>query len=126
MAQQQQKQEQTNMVFLSGPLKFDPKIYDNNTTCLIDVGMKASIQVSIFTGDNAPEGNDKLSEKLKRFREGDFIQVQAILRPYGVKKGDTWKNVLSVDVVRIKNDPPQRQREVHPGQSQMRDDDVPF
>jgi hypothetical protein len=122
MAQQQEKQEQANMVFLAGKLKFDPKVFDNNTTALVDVGLKASIQVSVFTGENAPKGNAELAAKLKRFREGDYIKVVAMLRPYGVKQGDTWKNSLSVDVTTIKNDPPQRGRAA----TDQRDDDVPF
>ena len=125
MAQQKQEQERTNMVFLAGVLKFDPKVYDNNVTCLIDVGMKASVQVAIFTGENAPTGNHTLAEKLKRYQEGDFIQVRAMLRPYGVKKGDVWKNSISVDVTEIKNNPPQRQREPE-RQRERSDDDIPF
>jgi hypothetical protein len=117
----QQKEEQTNMVFLAGTLRLDPKIFDNNTTALIDVGLKTAIQVSIFTGENAPKGNSELANKLKRFREGDFIKLVATLRPYGVKKDDGWKNSISIDVTNIKNDPPQRGRS-----SASADDDVPF
>lgn len=120
--QTKQDQEQTNMVFLAGKLKFDPKVFDNNTKALIDVGLKASIQVSVFTGDNAPDGNAQLAAKLKRFKEGDFIKLVAMIRPYGVKDGDTWKNSISIDVTNIKNDPPQRSS----GRQQPSDDDVPF
>jgi hypothetical protein len=120
---QQQKEEQTNMVFLAGKLKFDPKVFDNNTTALIDVGLKSSIQVSIFTGENAPDGNAALSAKLKRFKEGDFIKLVAMLRPYGVKNGEKWKNSISIDVTTIKNDPPPRGSS---RQQQADDDAVPF
>lgn len=122
-SKQQQQQEQTNMVFLAGLLKFDPKVFDNNTKALIDVGLKASIQVSVYTGENAPDGNTQLAAKLKRFKQGDFIKLVAMLRPYGVKGDDGWKNGLSIDVTNIKNDPPQRSREP---QGQLRDDDIPF
>lgn len=110
--------EKTNMVFLAGKLKFDPKVFDNNVKALIDVGMKSAIQISIYTGN---EENKELAAKLKRFRGGDFIKTVCILRPYGVKQDDdSWKNSLSVDITTIKNDPPQRQRETRA------DDDVPY
>lgn len=120
--QQTNQEEQTNMVFLAGKLKFDPKIFDNNTKALIDVGLKASIQVSVYTGENAPGGNTQLAAKLKRFKQGDFIKLVAMLRPYGVKNDDGWKNGLSIDVTNIKNEPPQRGRE----RQQPADDDIPY
>lgn len=114
--------EKKNMVFLAGNLKFDPKVFDDNTRCLIDVGMKSCIQCTIYTGQNSPSGNAELASKLKRFAEGDFIQVVCILRPYGVKKDSGWVNNVSVDITNIKNDPPQRQQQ-NRGRS---DDDLPF
>lgn len=116
---QSDNEERTNMVYLAGKLKFDPKKFDDNTRALIDVGLKGCIQVSIYTGKN--NGNQKLAERLREFREGDFIKLIAMLRPYGVKDDEgQWKNNISIDVTAIKNDPPRRQRE------QRRDDDVPF
>ena len=115
------KTERTNMVFLAGLLKFDPKVYDTQVRVLIDVGQKSCIQVNIYTGDKAPEGNKELSSKLRRFKEGDFVKLVAMLRPYGVKQDDdTWKNNLSVEITEIKNEPPQRQRQ------SRADDDIPY
>jgi hypothetical protein len=118
---EQPKTEQTNMVWLAGVLKLTPKRYEANVTCLIDVGLKASIPCAIYTGEKAPDGNKEIASKLMKFAEGDFIKVVAFLRPYGVKNGDTWKNSLSIDITQIKNDPPQRKRESKPT-----DDDIPF
>jgi hypothetical protein len=119
MSDTKSKNEKTNMVFLAGTLKFDPKNYDSNVKALIDVGLKNAIQVSIYTGDAK---NEELAGKLKRFRQGDFIKVVAMLRPYGVKQDDdSWRNNISVDVTEIKTEPPQRQRESSPA-----DDDIPF
>lgn len=113
------KTETCNMVFLAGILKFDPKVYDKNVRALIDVGMKSAIQVSVYSEG---EGGRELGEKLKRFREGDFIKVVAALRPYGVKQDDnTWKNNMSIDITEIKTEPPARKRE-----ERRSDDDVPF
>ena len=122
--QEKSENEKTNMVFLAGNLKFDPKVWDTQVRALIDVGMKSAIQVSIFTGENAPEGNSALADKLKRFRGGDFIRVVGILRPYGVKQDDnTWKNSMSIDITQIKNLPPKREE----SKSKIPlDDDVPF
>jgi len=115
------KTEKTNIVWLAGTLKFDPKVFDNNVKALIDVGLKSCIQVSIYTGGD-DNGNAALAAKLKRFQGGDFIKVVALLRPYGVKQdNDTWKNNMSVDITEIKNEPPQRQRE-----QARSDDDIPF
>jgi hypothetical protein len=112
--------EKTNMVFLAGNLKFDPKIFDNNIRALIDVGLKSSIQVSIYTGADT---NQALAEKMKRFRAGDFIRIVAMLRPYGTKQDDnSWKNNLSIDVTEIKTDPPQRQSR----RDGISDDDIPY
>ena len=121
MNQNQNKNEKTNIVFLAGTLKFDPKNFDNNVKVLIDVGLKSAIQVNVYTG---MKNNEQLGAKLKHFRQGDFIKLVAMLRPYGVKQDDdTWRNNLSVDIVEIKTEPPQRQREQH----QMSvDDDIPF
>ena len=115
------KKERTNLVYLAGVLKFDPKVFDSNTGCLIDVGLKGSIQCTIYTGENAPEGNDQLARKLKQFKEGDFIKVVAMLRPYGVKQGDTWKNSISIDITAIKTDPPRREQK-----RQEHDEDSPW
>jgi hypothetical protein len=115
------KNEKTNMVFLAGTLKFDPKNYDANVKALIDVGLKSAIQVSVYTGDGK---NKELAAKLKRFGQGDFIKVVAMLRPYGVKQDDdSWRNNMSVDITEIKTEPPQRQREQ---QRSPADDDIPF
>jgi len=100
-------------------LKFDPKVFDNNVKALIDVGLKSSIQVSIYTGN---DDNKELAAKLKRFKKDDFIKVVAMIRPYGVKQeDDSWRNNISIDVTEIKTEPPQRQREQRPS-----DDDIPF
>jgi len=115
--------EKTNMVFLAGLLKFTPRVFDDNTRCLIDVGQRSCIQCTIYTGQNAPAGNAELAEKLKRFSEGDFIQMVCILRPYGVKKGETWVNNVSVDITQIKTEPPQRQQQ---RSTRGGDDDIPF
>lgn len=118
------KQEKTNIVWLAGALKFDPKVGENQTRALIDVGMKSAVQVAIYTGNEAPQGNMALADKLKRFKGGDFIKVVAMLRPYGVKQDDnSFKNSISVDITEIKNDPPPRRQ---PEQRRMSDDDVPF
>jgi hypothetical protein len=119
MSKTQSKSEKTNMVFLAGTLKFDPKVFDNNVKALIDVGLKSSIQVSIYTGN---DDNKELAAKLKRFKKDDFIKVVAMIRPYGVKQeDDSWRNNISIDVTEIKTEPPQRQREQRPS-----DDDIPF
>ena len=124
MAQTKSTTEQTNMVFLAGKLKFTPRVFDDNTRCLVDVGQKSCVQCSIYTGDKAPAGNEQLAEKLKRFSEGDFIQLVCILRPYGVKRGETWTNNVSIDITNIKNEPPQRERQrTAPGGG---DDSLPF
>ena len=117
------QQEACNMVYLAGTLKFDPKVFDNAVKALIDVGMKASIQVGVFTGDNALPGAVSLANKLKCFARGDFIQVVAMLQPWGTKQPDnTWKNSISVEITNIKTDPPR------PAQAQApaADDNVPF
>ena len=121
MSKNQSKNEKTNMVFLAGTLKFDPKIFDNNVKALIDVGLKSAIQVSVYTG---AKDNEQLADKLNRFRQGDFIKLVAMLRPYGVKQDDdSWRNNLSVDITDIKTEPPQRQQE----QRKIPiDDDIPF
>jgi hypothetical protein len=117
-----ESKEKTNMVFLAGTLKFDPKYYteSSNVKALIDVGLKSAIQVSIYMGNGK---NKELGVKLQRFRQGDFIKLVAMLRPYGVKQeDDSWRNNMSVDVTEIKTEPPQRQREQRP----PADDDIPF
>jgi hypothetical protein len=117
----QSKNEKTNMVFLAGTLKFDPKNFDKNVKALIDVGLKSAIQVSVYTG---AKDNEQLGEKLSRFRQGDFIKLVAMLRPYGVKQDDdSWRNNLSVDITEIKTEPPQREREQR---TTATDDDIPF
>ena len=125
MPQQQQKpeDERTNMVWLAGVLKFDPKVFETNVACLIDVGLKSAIQVSIYTGEKSTDGNKSLAAKLKRFKQGDFIKVVAMLRPYGVKQAgsETWKNSMSIDVTAIKNDPPQRNE-----RQSATDDEIPY
>ena len=112
--------EKTNMVFLAGVLKFDPKIFDNNVKALIDVGLKSAVQVSVYTGNN---DNQEIAGKLKRFKQGDFIKVVAMIRPYGVKQDDdSWRNNVSIDITEIKNDPPQRQQQ----RAAVDDDSIPF
>lgn len=114
--------EKTNMVFLAGTLKFDPKNFDANVKALIDVGLKSAIQVSVYTGNGKYA---ELAAKLMNFRQGDFIKIVAMLRPYGVKQDDdSWRNNMSVDITAIKTEPPQRQRELR--QSPITDDDIPF
>ena len=119
------KAEKTNMVFLAGNLKFDPKADDNNVRCLIDVGLKSAVQVSVYTGGGK---NIELGEKLRQFRQGDFIKVVAMLRPYGVKQDDnSWRNSMSVDITEIKTEPPQRQQQQRRDSSYSgADDDIPF
>jgi hypothetical protein len=116
-----QTTEKTNMCFIAGTLKFDPKVFDTNTKCLVDTGMKSGIECSIFTGQNADPANEELAKKLSRFKKDDFIKLVCMLRPYGVKKDDgTWSNRCSIDITAIKNDPPKRNT------TTQADDDVPF
>lgn len=115
------KEEATNIVYLAGKIKMDPKVDENVTRALIDLpGMKNAIPVGVR------KGNDGLAEKLGRFRQGDFIQLIAMLDPYGVKQADgTWKNGLAVRITDIKTAPPNHA----PKQAQQKafaDDDVPF
>ena len=119
MAETKSKNEKKNMLFLAGTLKFDPRVYDKNVRALIDVGMKSAIQVSIYTGG---DGGKELADKLKRFREGDFIQLVCMLRPYGTKDEESgkWTNSISIDITEIRNEPPQRQKKTQD------DDDVPY
>jgi hypothetical protein len=114
-------QEQTNICYVAGYLKFDPKSYESNVSCLVDVGLKTAIQLSVYVGENSPDGNSDIASKLKRFKEGDFIKTICMLRPYGVKNGDKWKNSLSIDITAIKNDPPERAKS-----RQQHDDDIPY
>jgi len=121
--QSQTKNENCNMVFLAGVLKFDPKVYENNVKALVDVGTKIAIQVSVYSGEKAPEGSGALANKLSRYKQGDFIKLVAMIRPYGVKQeDDSWKNSISIDVTEIKNEPPQRQSR----NNNVSDDDIPF
>jgi len=115
-----EKKEKTNIVWLAGTLKFDPKVYDNNVKALLDVGLKSAVQISVYTGgDN--NGSKELAAKLRRFKEGDFLKVVAMLRPYGVKGDDGWKNSMSIDITEIKTEPPKRENA-----RSSSDDDIPF
>jgi hypothetical protein len=112
--------EKTNIVWLAGTLKLDPRVYDNNVKALVDVGLKSCIQISVYTGSDS---NAELAGKLKRFKAGDFIKLNAMIRPYGVKQDDdTFKNSVSIDVTEIKNDPPVRRQ----ARQEESDDDRPF
>lgn len=115
------KEEATNICYLSGKIKLDPKVEENGTRALIEMpGMKNAIPIG------AKKENDGLAVKLGSFKAGDFIQVVCMLDPYGVKQSDgTWKNGLAVKVTAIKNEPPRRQNAA-PQNSGISDDDIPF
>lgn len=118
------KNEKTNIVWIAGNLKADPKDFDNNTRALVDIGLKSALQVTVYTGGENNEARKEMAAKLKRFRQGDFIKLVCMLRPYGVKQdNETWKNSVSIDITQIKNEPPRRPE---PKQSRFSDDDVPY
>lgn len=111
--------EKTNMVYLAGVVKLDPKSDENGVRCLIDVGLKNAIPAGV------KKGADGLAAKLERFRQGDFIKTVCMLDPYGVKQADgTWKNGMAVKITAIKNDPPKREQAA--AQREMSDDDIPY
>lgn len=113
------KQENVNMVWLSGKLKFDPKVYDQACKALLDVGQKSAIPITANSRDEA------LYTNLAKFRAGEALRVTALIEPYGVKQDDnTWKNGVNIRVTEIKTPIPQR--DARTSQKKLSDDDIPF
>lgn len=91
--------EKVNRVFLAGTLRTDPVNYEKQVSALIDVGMAGAVPVSVYTGKGQ---NADLARQMACYRQGDEIQVQAIIKPWSVKQNDgSRKFGFSVDVVRI-------------------------
>lgn len=113
-------QPTVNQVKLAGTLKMDPQKYDNATRALVETGQKQAIPIMASVKD------EKLYDLLQAFKQGDYIQVVALIEPYGIKDEQTgkWKNGVNIRLTQIVNTPPVRPR---PEQQRMiADDDIPF
>jgi hypothetical protein len=115
----EKKNEFTNVAYIAGRLKYDPKEYDEAVRVAVDVGMSRYLMCSV---DKKANGSKDLVERLLRFGKHDAVQFVCQLRPYGVKNEETgeWKNGLTIEIVEIRDAEQAPRMPVKPAPQQVR------